>query len=34
MDIDEDVVKNIEFMGGCNGNSKTIRCFGMDCRPD
>ena len=24
MDIDGDVVKNIEFMGGCNGNIKTI----------
>ena len=24
MDIDGDVVKNIEFMGGCNGNLKTI----------
>lgn len=24
MDIDGDIVKNIEFMGGCNGNLKTI----------
>lgn len=24
MDIDGDIVKNISFMGGCNGNLKTI----------
>ena len=24
MDIDGDVIKNIEFLGGCNGNLKTI----------
>ena len=24
MDIDGDIVKNIEFMDGCNGNLKTI----------